>query len=78
MVTDTNDTAFPGYVTINVPDNVANMTDIGVRFRLSLTDNMTPYGVATSGEVEDYIIQIDCATGVCLPISSTIIRGTKD
>ena len=78
MVTDTDDTAFPGYVTINVPDNVANMTDIGVRFRLSLQDNMTPYGVATSGEIEDYIIQIDCATGICLPISSTVIRGTKD
>ena len=78
MVTNTNDNAFPGYVTINIPENVANMTDIGVRFRLSLEDNMTPYGVATSGEVEDYLIQIDCATGICLPISSAVTRGTKD
>ena len=75
---DESITGFPTYVTINVPTTIANMTPIGVRFRLGYDDNMTPSGKIESGEVEDYLIMIDCATGVCLPISNTIIRGTKD
>ena len=79
MIVDISDDAtFPAFITVNVPDVIADNVPLGVRFRLSLEDNMTPYGIATSGEVEDYLIQIDCATGICLPISSTVIRGTKD
>ena len=79
MIVDISDDAtFPESITVNVPDVIADNVPLGVRFRLSLEDNMTPYGLATSGEIEDYLIQIDCATGICLPISSTVIRGTKD
>ncbi|MEM6316160.1 MAG: DUF11 domain-containing protein [Bacteroidota bacterium] len=78
MIIDTSGGAtFPPFVLVNIPDVIADSTPLGVRFRLSLEDNMTPYGEATSGEIEDYLIQVDCATGVCLPISSTVLRGTR-
>ena len=64
---------FPTSVTINVPDDALVGQQLGVRFRLSLEDNMTPTGLITSGEVEDYIIGIDCPE-LCLPVQTTVIR----
>ena len=72
MIVDIDDSAttFPGYVTVTIPSNVAIDQDLGVRVRLSNEDNMTPYGQVNSGEVEDYLIQTECNTTICLPVSN--------
>lgn len=69
--------SFPTFISINIPTDAVINADLGVRFRLSLEDDMTAYGTANSGEVEDYLIQIRCAPDVCLPIHSTIIRNKQ-
>jgi len=63
------------YFTVNIPLNAIQGQDIGVRFRLSQTDNMTPYGTVNAGEVEDYLIKVTCPSGDCLPIIATPKRG---
>ncbi len=75
---DDSTTAFPTFITVAVPAVIADNVPIGARFRLSHTPDMSPYGRVESGEIEDYLIQIDCATGTCIPMSSIIKRGTKD
>jgi len=42
--------------------------------RLSNTDNMTPYGQVSSGEVEDYMLGIECPQAVCPIIGTNLIR----
>ncbi len=66
---------FPTYLTIAVPNNAAT-GQIGLRARISLQDNMTPYGLIESGEVEDYLLGVACPQ-VCLPIQSELRRGEK-
>jgi len=61
--------------TINVPNNVVLDQDFGFRARLSHEDNMTPYGQAFSGEVEDYILRASCKTNICLPVGISITRS---
>ena len=71
MITDIDDnTPFPNYLPINIPPSAIQGQDIGVRLRLSNTDNMTPYGIVESGEVEDYLINISCGVDKCLTIQS--------
>jgi len=60
---------FPSTYQITIPDDAVINQDLGVRYRLSNTDDMTPYGLLNSGEVEDYLIQINCKPYVCLPIN---------
>ncbi len=60
-----------GYLTIYVPESISPDTEIGFRARLSHTDNMTPNGRINSGEVEDYLLRIDC-DNVCLPVRSSM------
>ncbi len=59
-----------GYLTIYVPESLAPDTEIGFRARLSHTNNMTPNGRVNTGEVEDYLLRIDC-DNVCLPVISS-------
>ncbi len=59
-----------GYITIYVPEDISPGLDIGFRARLSHENNMTPYGRIATGEVEDYLLRIDCDTNVCLPVRS--------
>lgn len=54
------DTPFPNQMEINIPKDAATETAIGMRIRLSLQDNMSPYGLINSGEVEDYMLYLDC------------------
>ncbi len=78
MVVNINDEnnigTFPTSVTIAVPTDATTGQALGVRFRLSNTDNMTPTGQITSGEVEDYIIGINCPANICLPVQTTVIK----
>ena len=69
LVVDANDALapFPNYIQAMIPSTVALDSNLGLRLRISLQDNMTPYGVIESGEVEDYLLPINCKN-VCLPI----------
>lgn len=70
---DTGDTAFDR-IPISVPSNAVTGQFLGLRIRISNQDNMTPYGLISTGEVEDYLIDLDCPTQICLPITTTLIR----
>ncbi len=59
-----------GYLTIYVPMDIALDQDLGFRARLSHENDMTPYGTTLEGgEVEDYLLRIDCDNNTCLPVS---------
>jgi hypothetical protein len=63
---------FPPYFDITVPTTgVATGTDIGVIVRVSQTDNMTPGGYYDTGEVESFMINVNCPTDNCLPVQTT-------
>ena len=69
-VADLNDSGgFPSFLLVTVPQNAKKGNLLGVRIRLSNEDNLSPYGPANSGEVEDYLIGIECPQVHCLPIS---------
>jgi len=70
MVMDFDDAfgLFPTSVGIPIPMHAVRNTVVGFRLRVSNEDNMTPYGNFNSGEIEDYLIAIDCKQ-ICLPIS---------
>ena len=69
MVADWTDAvaAYPSILSVNIPPFAVTNTLVGFRLRFSNTDNMTPYGHITEGEVEDYLLGIDCKQ-VCLPL----------
>lgn len=70
MVADIDDAgAFPAGLTITVPNFAVQNQKIGFRVRLSTTNDMTPYGEAGDGEVEDYFIEVQCGNPKCLPTS---------
>ncbi len=74
MVIDIDDlSGFPTYSEITAPANTQTGSLLGLRIRLSHTNDMTPYGQIDEGEVEDYLIGVDCPQ-VCLPVSTTIMR----
>jgi len=50
--------AVAGTLNVAVPADAILNTDIGMRFRLTTEMAMSPTGLATSGEVEDYIVQV--------------------
>ena len=67
---DNEDGVFPNFMTITVPNTVLKDNSLGFRVRLSNSNNMTPYGRVNSGEIEDYLLTIDCSKMVCLPITA--------
>ena len=69
---DAKDGIFPPSLEIPIPVFAVTDSSIGFRIRLSHTDNMTPYGRVASGEVEDYLLGIDCPQNICLPIEIDI------
>ena len=74
MPIDVDDSSgFPSYLEMTVPLDAQKSSLLGFRIRLSNTDNMTPYGRIDSGEVEDYLLGIDCKQ-VCLPIDVQLIK----
>ncbi len=69
---DNHDGVFPASMDIIVPIDALTGSLLGFRIRLSNTDNMTPYGQVNSGEVEDYLLGIDCPQVICLPLNIEI------
>ncbi len=73
MEVDMDDSrGFPVYLEFTVPVTAKTGSLLGFRIRLSNTDNMTPYGLVNSGEVEDYLLDIDCPQMICLPIETEL------
>jgi hypothetical protein len=72
---DDNGGSFPTQLELNIPTTTLKEQALGIRLRLSNQDNMTPSGAVDSGEVEDYLMQVECAPKVCLPVQVTINRG---
>lgn len=59
---------------VNVPNTVSQGNDINFRFRLStdqaaIADPCSEVACAPDGEIEDYLLRIDCNNNICLPIS---------
>ena len=73
MVADWDDgtSVFPNQMGLTVPVNATLTTAIGFRVRISLQDGMTPYGEVGSGEVEDYLLTVDCPAPICSPVIVT-------
>lgn len=67
-------TPIPNRWEISIPADAITDTPIGVRLRISLQDNMTPYGTQPNGEVEDYLLYLKCPK-ICLPITVELKRG---
>ena len=65
---------FPAYISTTIPASMPLNQDVGVRIRISHMDNMTPYGVALSGEIEDYVIRKECPAGDCHQLEVRLIR----
>jgi hypothetical protein len=63
------------FISVLVPADAVQNQDLGARFRLSNEDNMTPLGVVGSGEVEDYLIQVECPSPICIPLKVTVKRS---
>ena len=72
-VADTGDSAY-NQLEIMVPNDAVLGEFLGLRIRISHQDNMTPYGLIPSGEIEDYLIGIGCPNQICVPIETAIIR----
>ena len=64
---DNEDGVFPNYLTITVPNDAVTGSLLGFLVRLSNMEDMTPSGRVNSGEVEAYLIGIDCPQMICLP-----------
>ena len=77
MVINADDSVgpFPSIWQLTPPANAVVNQFLGLRVRLSHQDNMTPYGKVATGEVEDYLIQLNSCNTRCLPITVTIRRG---
>ncbi|MEM6318182.1 MAG: SdrD B-like domain-containing protein, partial [Bacteroidota bacterium] len=74
MVIDWDDGGgpLPNRMPITIPPNATTGSQLGWRIRISNQDNMTPYGLQPNGEVEDYLIGIDCPQ-ICLPVNIRVI-----
>ncbi len=62
------------YIETMVPLDSNLNEQLGFRIRISNEDNMTPLGIVSSGEVEDYLIQVNCKPFICLPKGVSISR----
>ena len=76
MVFDVSDIGDSAYdrIEITSPTNAVSQQFLGFRIRISNQDNMTPYGIMSEGEVEDYLIGLDCPTQICVPMGVQIKR----
>ena len=73
MVFDATDPS-AGFIEVTAPNDAVTGAFLGVRIRISNEDDMTPYGLVESGEVEDYLIGLDCPNQICVPMQIEIRR----
>jgi len=73
MVMSVDDTSgFPDRLEAIVPTDAITGSLLGVRIRIGNQSGMTPYGLQSIGEVEDYFLIVGCPQNVCLPIAIEI------
>ena len=79
MVLNLNDgvESFPGFINLTIPAGATINQSLGFRLRLSLEDDMTPYGTVESGEVEDYLIDLLCADIDCQAVEVIVRKKTN-
>ena len=73
-IQDNANGVFSPYLEVNIADNAVINQLLGFRVRISNTPNLTSLGVAYSGEVEDYLLGIECPQAICLPINTNLIQ----
>ena len=71
---------FVDVIVVTIPLDAVQGQDMAVRFRLSTDTVITnsPCGdqvCAADGEIEDYLIQVQCPPRRCVPVQVTINRG---
>ena len=75
--------SYQDLIQFNVPAPLST-NQIGFRFRFSTddsidaTDSCGTGTCAIDGEVEDYIILVNCKDNICLPITTTLSRGSQE
>jgi len=74
-IKDNANGVFLPYLEINIVDNSVVNKLLGFRVRISNEPNLGALGVVYSGEVEDYLLGIECPQAVCLPINTALIRN---
>ena len=76
MVFDVSDIGDSAYdlLSITSPNDAVSGQFLGFRIRISNQDNMAPYGLISEGEIEDYLIGLDCPTQICVPMGVQIKR----
>ena len=62
--------AFDDHLSIPVPEGAVGGTPIGVLVRLSNSPITSPDGYLTTGEVESYLLTVNCPAQICLPATS--------
>ena len=62
--------AFSGHLTVPVPETATTGSNIGLLVRLSNSAITSPDGYLTSGEVESYMLSVNCPTQICIPATS--------
>ncbi len=74
----THNGTFTSFISFNVPSDLTNL-QMGLRFRYTTDASANAVGpcgtgtCASDGEVEDYVIPINCKAKICLPV--TLIKG---
>lgn len=71
---DANGVFLP-YLEINIADDAVINQLLGLRVRLSNEPNLDALGPAYSGEVEDYLLGVECPQAICLPIQTALIQN---
>lgn len=66
---------FLPYLEINIAENSEVNKLLGFRVRISHEPNLGALGIAYAGEVEDYLLGIECAQAICLPIQTTLLQN---
>jgi len=67
---DDSEGPMPDRIEVSIPTTALENEFLGLRIRISNQDNMTPYGMQSTGEIEDYLIGLNCPQ-ICFPMKST-------
>lgn len=61
-------------IAVTLPTNAVTGEQLGLRIRISHQNDMTSYRQVNSGEIEDYLLIVNCAPQTCIPINAVIMR----
>lgn len=73
MIFDATDPSV-NFIEVTAPSDAVIGEHLGLRIRISNQDDMTPYGLISEGEVEDYLLDLDCPQIICIPATIDLRR----